>query len=127
KRPSATLFHRLQAPDHGFDPGPYLLVLLQQVRALRRERVLSLFQGAVFVLELVANLDQGVHSLLKSLEFMLKLDMCIFGHGVNIEPGTKRINCHNTVSPAAWPGRSFHGIIHGTSQAARPAFPSKLE
>jgi hypothetical protein len=29
---------------------------------------------------------------------MLKLDVCIISHGVNIEPRTKRINCHGVAA-----------------------------
>lgn len=75
---------------------------MQQGRALGGKCILSLLQGAVLILELVANLDQRVHSLFQSFEFMLKLDMCIVSHGVNIEPGPKRINCPTGLPRGAW-------------------------
>ena len=47
------MLHRLQASDHRLDPGPHLLILLQQVRPLGCQQILTLAQGAVLFLERV--------------------------------------------------------------------------
>jgi uncharacterized protein len=105
---SASLFHRLEAPYHCFDARSDLLVLLQQSCAFCRQRILPLFKRAIFILQLVTHQHQRVDSLFQSLEFVFKHDICIFGHGSNIEPGKSRINC---LEKPAWPAARFRGII----------------
>ena len=105
---SASLFHRLEAPDHCFDARSNLFVLLQQCCTFRRQRVLPLFKRAIFILQLVTHQDQRVDSLFQSLEFVFKHDICILGHVSNIEPGKSRINC---LEKAAWPAARIRGII----------------
>ena len=68
---SATRFHRLQSADHGLHARPNLLILLQQVGSLRRQHVLSLFQGSVLVLKLVNDCHERVYTLFKAFQLEL--------------------------------------------------------
>lgn len=86
------MLHRFQSTDHRLDARTDLLILLQQCGTFRRQRILALLQRAILVLQLVANLDERVHALLQSLEFVLEHCSCIIGHGSNIEPPRGRIN-----------------------------------
>ena len=61
-----SLFHCFQSPDHRFDTGPDLFIFLQQSCALGRQRILTLLKRAVFVLQLVADLNESIDTLLKS-------------------------------------------------------------
>lgn len=88
----ASLLHCFQASDHCLNTGPYLLVLLQERRALRCKGILALFQRMILVLQLVADLNQSINSLLQSFQFVLKFCICFVGHGCNIELPRNRIN-----------------------------------
>lgn len=60
------LFHCFQAPDHSFDPGPNLFIFLQQRCPLRGQGILTLLQRAVFILQLVTDLNESIDTLLQS-------------------------------------------------------------
>ena len=62
-----SLFHCLQPPDHRFNARPNLLVFLQQGGAFSGQRVLPLLQGPILVLKLIADLNESIYALLKSL------------------------------------------------------------
>jgi hypothetical protein len=66
------LLHCFKSADHCFDSRPDLLVFLQQASTLGREYVLSLFERAVLILQLVANAHQRIDPLLKSLQFVFE-------------------------------------------------------
>ena len=89
---SAALFHRLEPANHCFDPGPDLFVFLQQGCTLGGQGILTLLQRVVFALQLIADLNQRVNTLLESLEFLLKHCIVVVGHACNIELTASRIN-----------------------------------
>lgn len=86
------MFHRFEATDHRLDAGPNLLVLLQQVGPLGRQRILTLLERLVLVLQLVADAHEGVDPFLESLQFLLERRRSVIGHGANIVTGSSRIN-----------------------------------
>ena len=90
------MLHALEPADHGFDPGPYLLVFLQEVGSLPDQRVLTLPQGAVFLLELIADRDQVIESLFEPFQFLPKGFIRAVSHSPNIVPGLAMVKC------AAW-------------------------
>ena len=63
------MLHGFQAVDHGFDPRPYLLILLQQGRPLGYQRVLALAQRTVLLLQLARDDDQFVQPASQALQF----------------------------------------------------------
>ncbi len=90
--PSASLFHCLESSDHRFDTRPDLLIFLQQSRAFSRQRILTLFQRSILVLELIADMNERIYALLQSIEFVLELFIYVVSHAPNIEAGAHRIN-----------------------------------
>ena len=78
------MLHCFQSADHRFDTRAHLFILLQQIRAFRRQYILALFQGAVLILQLVANANERVDALFETLEFVFKSRMDVLSHRLNI-------------------------------------------
>ncbi|MEE8427274.1 MAG: hypothetical protein V3S15_08305 [Woeseiaceae bacterium] len=72
RRGSGPLFHRLESANHRFDASTNLFVFLQQVGAFRRQSILALLQGTIFILKPVADAYQCIDALLKPFQFMLE-------------------------------------------------------
>ncbi len=79
------MLHRLEAADHRFDTRADLFVLLQQLRPLGGQRVLTGPEGPIFFLQVLHCQHQFVQTLLQTTN--LKLDLGFAGgvaHTVNI-------------------------------------------
>ncbi len=109
---SGALFHCFQPADHRLDTRPNLLILLQQGSALRSQYVLALFEGTIFVLQLVAYGDERIDSLFEPFEFPLECCIDVFGHRRNIDTRSRRIN----VSPV-------RGVTGGSGYLPVGSFP----
>lgn len=74
------MFQRLQPPDHGFYTGARGFILLQQGRALVRERLVPLPQGPVFFPELIDARQQLANTLFEPRELVIELAFNGFTH-----------------------------------------------
>lgn len=86
------LLHRLQATYHSLDARPNLLVLLQQGRPLCRQRILTLLERAILILQRIADFDQCINALFQSFQLLLENCSRIVSHSGNIELPGWRIN-----------------------------------
>jgi len=77
---SRTLLHRFKSAYHRFDSCANLFIFLQQVRTLGGQDVLALFKRTIFVLQPVANANQGVDAFFQSFEFVLEGRADAFSH-----------------------------------------------
>ncbi len=87
------MLHALKPADHRLDPRAHLLVLLQQVGALRDQGVLALPERAVFLLELAASDHQVIKPLAELLELVAEGFFRILCHETNIEAALSRVKC----------------------------------
>jgi len=88
------LLHRFEPADHRFDTGSHLFIFLQKIGTLRSENVLTLLERLVFILQLVANVDERINTLFESLELVLKSYIYVVGHMINIDTRSGRINAY---------------------------------
>ena len=82
---SLCLLHGLEAADHSLNPTSNLLVLLQQGGTVFDQRVLTLLQGPILVLELLADHDELIEAFLEALELVIESPAGIVGtHDVRL-------------------------------------------
>lgn len=80
------MLQRLQPADHRIDTRPDLLVLVQKLRTLIGEHLMTLPQSAVFLSELIHRGGEFFDALLEALELEIELTSCCVSHAETIEP-----------------------------------------
>jgi len=95
------LFHRFESADHRLDPSAYLFIFLQECGSLGRQDVLTLFERAVLVLQLVAYVNQRIDAFFEALQFVFESRGYVIGHSRNIVTPNRRINRLSETGAAA--------------------------